>query len=131
VQQTRGSFRKFVLDHDLDVVQAARFMAMVSVVYADDLIACFDAKYRYKFWRPITVIRAGHTDGNAATARIPIGLRCSRRRRTTPSVYNLVQELTALPERALVHHPGRWTGHRQIPGDAEDQLHGSQPDRPG
>ena len=71
VQQAHGSLRKFVLDHDLDVVQAARFMAMISVVYADALIACFDAKYHYAFWRPITAIRAGDTDGNAATVGDP------------------------------------------------------------
>ncbi len=71
VQQARGSFRKFVLDHDLDVVRAARFMGMISVVYADALIACFDAKYHYTFWRPITAIRAGDTDGNAATVGDP------------------------------------------------------------
>ena len=71
VQQAHGSFRKFVLDHKLDVKQAARFMAMISVVYADALIACFDAKYHYKFWRPITAIRAGDTDGNAATVGDP------------------------------------------------------------
>jgi hypothetical protein len=71
VQQARGSFRKFVLDHELDVVQAARFMGMISVVYADALIACFDAKYHYAFWRPITAIRAGETDGNAATVGDP------------------------------------------------------------
>jgi len=67
VQQARGSLRKLVLDHQLDVVDAARFMAMTSVVYADALIACFDAKYHYAFWRPITAIRAGDTDGNDAT----------------------------------------------------------------
>ena len=65
--QARGAFRKFVLDHQLDIVQAARFMAMISVTYADANIACFDAKYHYTFWRPITAIRAGDTDGNAAT----------------------------------------------------------------
>ena len=71
VQQARGSFRKFVLDHELDVVDSARFMAMISVVYADALIACFDAKYHYAFWRPITAIRAGDTDGNPATVGDP------------------------------------------------------------
>jgi hypothetical protein len=71
VQQAHGSFRKFVLDHDLDVVNAARFMAMLSVVDADALIACFDAKYHYAFWRPITAIRAGDTDGNPATIGDP------------------------------------------------------------
>jgi len=71
VQQARGSFRKFVLDHQLDIVDAARFDAMWSVTYADALIACFDAKYTYTLWRPITAIRAGDTDGNDATVADP------------------------------------------------------------
>jgi hypothetical protein len=71
IPQARGSFRKLVLDRRLDLVDASRFMAMISVVYADALIACFDAKYRYAFWRPVTAIRAGDTDGNAATVGDP------------------------------------------------------------
>jgi hypothetical protein len=71
VQQARGSFRTFVLGHGLDIVDASRFMAMESVTYADALIACFDAKYHYAFWRPITAIRAGDTDGNDATVGDP------------------------------------------------------------
>ena len=71
VQQARGGFRKFVLDHELDVSDAARFMGMISVTYADGLIACFDAKYLYTFWRPITAVRAGDTDGNDATVGDP------------------------------------------------------------
>jgi hypothetical protein len=71
VQQARNSFRKFVSDHELDIVDASRFVAMVSVTYADGLIACFDAKYYYKLWRPITAIRAGDTDGNDATVGDP------------------------------------------------------------
>jgi membrane-associated phospholipid phosphatase len=38
---------------------------------ADAAIACWDAKYRYVFWRPITAIRAGDTDGNASTEPDP------------------------------------------------------------
>jgi hypothetical protein len=71
VQQARGSFRKLVLDRGLDLVDASRFMAMISVTYADGLIACFDAKYHYLWWRPITAIRAGDTDGNDATVGDP------------------------------------------------------------
>jgi hypothetical protein len=71
VQQARGSFRLFVTEHELDIVQASRFMAMVSVVYADALIACFDAKYHYTFWRPVTAIRAGNTDDNGRTIGDP------------------------------------------------------------
>jgi hypothetical protein len=35
----------------------------------DALIAVFDAKYHYNFWRPITAIRNGDKDGNEATER--------------------------------------------------------------
>ena len=71
VQQARGSFRRFVLENQLDIVDASRFMAMISVVYADALIACFDAKYHYAFWRPVTAIRAGNTDDNGRTIGDP------------------------------------------------------------
>ena len=71
VQQAHSALRKFVLDHELNIVDSSRFMAMVSVVYADALIACFDAKYHYAFWRPITAIRAGDTDGNDTTLGDP------------------------------------------------------------
>ena len=71
VQQEHGALRKFVLDRQLDIVDAARFMAMVEVASADAAIACFDAKYHYAFWRPITAIRAGDTDGNQDTVGDP------------------------------------------------------------
>ena len=121
VQQARGSFRKFVLDHQLDIVQAARFMAMISVTYADALIACFDAKYHYTFWRPITAIRAGDTDGNAATVGDAAW---------TPLLPGHAQP-SRVPQRPLLHHPGRGTGHRPVPRDPTHRLHRPQPDRPG
>src|SRR5262249_33564021 len=71
IQQSQGALRKFVLDHQLDIVDAARLMAMSIVVRADAQIACFDAKYHYAFWRPITAIRAGDTDGDDATVGDP------------------------------------------------------------
>jgi hypothetical protein len=71
IQQTRNALRMFVLDQELDIRQAARFTAMISVTYADAIIACYDAKYHYTFWRPITAIRAGDTDGNPATVGDP------------------------------------------------------------
>jgi VCPO second helical-bundle domain len=71
IQQAHSSYRKFVTDHGLDIVDASRFMAMTTVVAADALIACFDAKYHYVFWRPITAIRAGDTDGNPDTVADP------------------------------------------------------------
>ena len=38
---------------------------------ADGFIAGFDAKYVYNFWRPVTAIRAGDTDGNDQTLGDP------------------------------------------------------------
>jgi hypothetical protein len=43
-------------------MDAARFFAMLSTAGADALIACWDAKFEYLFWRPVTSIRAGGGD---------------------------------------------------------------------
>jgi hypothetical protein len=69
--QARGAFRAFVDERDLDLADAARFMAMMSISLADAFIACFDAKYHYTFWRPVTAIRAGDADGNRRTVGDP------------------------------------------------------------
>jgi membrane-associated phospholipid phosphatase len=45
----------------------AHLFALLNVTMADAGIACWDGKYRFVFWRPITAIRAGDTDGNADT----------------------------------------------------------------
>src|SRR5262245_39217222 len=52
------------------MIECSRFIALVSVGLADALIAVFDAKYHYNFWRPITSIRNGDIDGNPATDRV-------------------------------------------------------------
>jgi PAP2 superfamily len=49
--------------------EAARLFALVAVARADALIAVFDAKYHYGFWRPLTAIRHGDNDNNPATER--------------------------------------------------------------
>ena len=59
--------RQVVAVKKMDLVDSARFMALVSTAVADSFIAVFDAKYHYEFWRPITAIRNGDTDGNPAT----------------------------------------------------------------
>ena len=45
----------------------ARLFAVMNVAMADAVIACWEAKYYYVFWRPITAIRLGSTDGNPGT----------------------------------------------------------------
>jgi hypothetical protein len=59
--------RQLVAAKKMDLVDSARFMALVSTAVADSFIAVFDAKYHYEFWRPITAIRNGDTDDNPAT----------------------------------------------------------------
>ncbi|MGE5615580.1 MAG: vanadium-dependent haloperoxidase [Bacillota bacterium] len=52
----------------------ARLLARGSVAVDDALIAVFDAKYTYNFWRPITAIRNGHMavkDGKAEPGWTP------------------------------------------------------------
>jgi membrane-associated phospholipid phosphatase len=51
----------------LSLTQNAHLFALLNLAMADGGIACWDSKYRYVFWRPITAIRLGDTDGNAST----------------------------------------------------------------
>jgi hypothetical protein len=61
--------RQIVIAKNMDLLESARFMALFSVATADAVIAVFDAKYKYEFWRPITAIRNGDIDGSPATER--------------------------------------------------------------
>ena len=61
--------RELVTTKGMSVVDSARFIALVTVGLNDALIAVFDAKYHYNFWRPITAIRNGDIDENPATDR--------------------------------------------------------------
>ena len=46
-----------------DVADNARLLAVAAMAMDDGLIAVFDAKYAYNFWRPVTAIR--NADGDA------------------------------------------------------------------
>jgi hypothetical protein len=54
-----------------DVTDNARLFMAVTQAADDALIAVFDAKYHYNFWRPVTAIRNADIDGNDATERDP------------------------------------------------------------
>jgi membrane-associated phospholipid phosphatase len=54
-------------DQGLSLVQDARLFALLNIVEADAQISCWDAKYTYNLWRPVTAIRAADTDGNPDT----------------------------------------------------------------
>jgi hypothetical protein len=49
----------------------ARMFALLGIAQADATISCWDNKYLYDHWRPVTAIRAAETDGNPDTAADP------------------------------------------------------------
>jgi hypothetical protein len=53
---------------DSALLNHARLLGAVDVAMADAAIACWDTKYTYNFWRPITAIRELADDGNAGTS---------------------------------------------------------------
>jgi hypothetical protein len=79
VRQYNGLARSIATRTRLDVPQTSRLLAMTNEVGADAMIAMFDAKYHYLFWRPVTAIDPtsviidgfgpgpGFDDGNPAT----------------------------------------------------------------
>lgn len=46
---------------------SARLFALANLATADALISCWDTKYHYSFWRPVTAIQEGDSDGNSKT----------------------------------------------------------------
>jgi hypothetical protein len=50
------------------VTQNARLYAAAGMAMDDALIAVFDAKYHYNFWRPVTAARMEHTAGKTKVA---------------------------------------------------------------
>jgi membrane-associated phospholipid phosphatase len=53
------------------LLENARLLALLNLAMADAAIACWDAKYTYVFWRPVTAIPLAITDGNASTDADP------------------------------------------------------------
>jgi hypothetical protein len=54
-----------------DIGDSARMYALAETALADSQIACWDSKYFYNFWRPITAIRLGDQDNNPDTTADP------------------------------------------------------------
>lgn len=64
-----GVLRSAAVAPGRGVAQNARLYAAAAQAMDDALIAVFEAKYHYHFWRPATAIRNGDKDGNDATER--------------------------------------------------------------
>jgi hypothetical protein len=65
--QFNRTLRELVKGRGLDLRESARLLGYVNVATADTMIACWEAKFHYYFWRPTHAIQRADTDGNAAT----------------------------------------------------------------
>jgi PAP2 superfamily/RTX calcium-binding nonapeptide repeat (4 copies) len=88
------------LQKGISLAENARLFAMLNVALADAAIACWDAKYDFDFWRPITAIRAADTDGNSET----------------------IADSTWLPLLNTPPFPGYTSGHSTFSGAATEVL---------
>jgi hypothetical protein len=59
--------RQVIQARSVDLSAAARALALMYLAAADASIVCWDAKYTFNFWRPITAIQNGGADGNPRT----------------------------------------------------------------
>ena len=71
VIQTNFAYRQVAESRGLGLLETARLMALGNMAATDSLIATFDAKYHYNFWRPVTAINKADTDGNDLTGVDP------------------------------------------------------------
>lgn len=62
---------QFAIGQDLSLAEKARLFAELNAAIADSVIVCWDAKYGYDVWRPITAIVLADMDGNEETTPIP------------------------------------------------------------
>ena len=71
INQYNVTMQNVIAQHGMDLVDAAHLLALGEIVTTDAGIACFDSKFFYQAWRPITAIRNADKDGNPATTADP------------------------------------------------------------
>jgi hypothetical protein len=71
INQYNQTFQNVVAQHEMDLVDAAHLFAVGNIVTTDAGIACFDSKFFYQFWRPITAIQNADKDNNPDTTADP------------------------------------------------------------
>jgi hypothetical protein len=71
VNQFNVTMQNVVAQHHMDIDEAAHLFAMGMIVTADAGMGCYDSKFFYEFWRPITAIRNADKDGNPNTTADP------------------------------------------------------------
>jgi hypothetical protein len=63
--------KSLAAEHHYTLLRTARLLAHMNLAMSDAIIGCWDAKYTYASWRPITAIRLADTDGNPDTVPDP------------------------------------------------------------
>jgi hypothetical protein len=63
--------RQLAMTHRLDILETARMFAMVDLAAVDTMIACYQEKVFWRFWRPVHAVPLADTDGNPATTADP------------------------------------------------------------
>jgi hypothetical protein len=66
--QFSRTLRDLAIARGLDLRESARLLGYVHVATADTMLACWEAKYHYYFWRPTHAIERADTDGNPDTS---------------------------------------------------------------
>ena len=71
IRQWNDGMLRLATARGLGLVRTARMLALAHVAGGDAMIACFDAKYHYWFWRPYQAIPLADSDGNPGTVADP------------------------------------------------------------
>jgi hypothetical protein len=71
ISQFNATMKNAITENGMDLVDAAHLFAMGDLTTADAGIACWDSKYFYLAWRPITAIQHANLDGNDKTSADP------------------------------------------------------------
>ncbi len=66
--QNQRALRSYSERLHLRTLRTAQLFALADTASADALIACWDAKYHFAYWRPFSAIPNGDQDSNPATA---------------------------------------------------------------
>ena len=69
--QNQRALRAYTESARMGTLRTAQLFALADTASADALIACWDSKYHFEFWRPFTAIPAADTDRNADTPADP------------------------------------------------------------
>jgi len=64
VAQWNRVLRGIAVAHVANLGDSARLFALANLASADAAISCWETKQYFNFWRPITAIQLGDTDGN-------------------------------------------------------------------